>query len=122
VTRAATSYLVVPARGVGIGIDASRVTRIVAAAEWSGEAPRDVLETVGLPAAPAGEPRRVLLFRSGAREVPLAAAGKLSVRTVEDLLVQPLPAAVLTRRTARLLGGIVLAEDETPMLVLGDVA
>jgi hypothetical protein len=73
-------------------VSTSEVLRILAAVEWRGRPPIDVLAALG---ALGGRARRVLVLRGrGNREIALVAAGGISVGDVDPHDVLPLPSVL----------------------------
>jgi hypothetical protein len=107
-----TEFVTVPAGRVSLAIESALVERVVAAGEWTGAAPIDLLAAVGLPPEEhSAEPRIVVLRGDRALRIE----GRLSVRSVEEARVQPLPAAL----GPSVLDRIVFEQgDEAPLLVV----
>jgi chemotaxis signal transduction protein len=95
-------------------VSASEVIRIIAAAEWHGAPPIDVLAALG---PLGGRARRVLVLRGVRnREIALVAAGALAVIDVDPHDVLPLP-SVLAAATPQV-SAIIAPSDASLSLLI----
>jgi hypothetical protein len=95
-------------------VSASEVLRILAALEWRGAPPIDVLAALG---PLGGRARRVLVMRGKAnREIALVAAGGISVGDVDPHDVLPLPSVLAT--TSPQVSAIIAASDASLSLLI----
>jgi hypothetical protein len=118
--KSAAFIVLPPTHGMGsvdLGIDAGVVESIVAERDWQGDPPVDVAARLGTVRWAESTPRRILKIKQ-VENLALLVSGRLSVRSVDRRLVQPLPDAVLAGVAARVLGGIVFSEGESPLLVI----
>ena len=96
-------------------VSASEVIRIVAAADWSGGAPIDVLAALGH--APRARSLRVVIARGErGRELPLLGVGALAVGDVDPTSVLPLP-LLLATRTPQVSAIIAAADGSLSLLI-----
>jgi hypothetical protein len=112
------TLVVVSAPGLDVGCEAARVQAVVAAAEWRGAAPIDVVALAApgasAAAAPAGEAERVLVVARRGEALALRARGAVRVRRVRRVELLALPPLLAGR--APWISHVV--DGEPPILVL----
>lgn len=95
-------------------VSASEVLRILAAVEWRGGTPIDVLAALG---PLGGRARRVLVLRGASnREIALVAAGGISVADVDPHDVLPLPSMLAAASPQ--VSAIIAASDASLSLLI----
>jgi hypothetical protein len=118
---ATTAVLAVRASGNDVALKASRVLRVIAPADWSGELPVDL--DVLLHGTGAERPHRhVLVLLSAQGMCAIATAGDLAMQVLPTDEIYPLPTLLWPAGYSPIVFGVVEPPDSPPLLVLDTVA
>jgi hypothetical protein len=104
-----------------LALEAVRVARVVAGADWSGPLPAD-LEELLLGVAPGLRCRHVLVVRGDGEEWAFGTTRELVMKEVPAADIHPLPALVWPARWVPLIRAVAALADSPPLLVLEPTA
>lgn len=111
------SFLVVEGDPLDWGARCRDLAAVALEADWLGSQAPEATATLGLPAPGGDAPVRLVVLRSGGREVPLKVQARVSIEARSRAHVCPLPTRVLGPRTEAF-DGIVLTEGRRPLLIV----
>ena len=110
--------LSVDGEGPDIGLLAKALTRIVASASWTGDAPLDICTLLGVTAREPAS--RVAVVTGGGAERAIVLHGRVTLQTLVPTELYALPRALRSVPFARAIRGISIPEDPgaRPVLVV----
>ncbi len=111
------SFFAVRTPGLDLGLDASRVLRVLSGTDWDGPGAVDVVSL--LEATPSIENlRRVLVLSGPLGTCAVSTDRELCLRTCPDKDLFPLPDLLWSAPTQPLLTSVAMLPDQPPLIVL----
>jgi len=114
---ASIAVLAVRARDHEIALEANRVVRVVASADWDGPRPVD-LEQLVLDVAPDASCRHVLVVRSDGEDWQVGTTRDLVMRELVASEIYAVPTLLWPSRERAMFLGVVNLPDSPPLLLL----